>query len=965
MSCACRAVILGFTALSLLVVPVRAAELKATHIVPSTEDEAGYIGLLFTTTRGEFGKPVHGREPWPPARAFSAPGRDDVYLVLTESAGSRVDLDERHVLARYRGDPPGEIAIDCDGKRTTFALDWSRAEKEDLRGRWIEAARSHFVSMGTHVKMASMSRHALSRLDALEGRGTDDPRRPSFLRAQALRRRSASAFDLTTGAVAIEESLQLQRLRGTGRKRNLEAKIPLSTLRGVTIRSHPWKEMLDGRDPSPHAIERFLPLDSYAFEARTFGDLIELADWVDGWGSPLVHVMEQNADDSRVKERLERQICLPASVIARKLGPLVIGRVAATGSDPFLREGSDLTLVFELKVPDLFFANLEKNRLQALATRPGTRRVEKKHGKHTIQGVVSDHRTISSWSVRVESFGLVSNSLVGLERALDAFDGKIPSQDEGLDRKFIRTLLPRGAKENVFVYLSDPCIRRLVSPGLKLRESRRIECSTSLRTIAHATAWRAVRGAKPASSFQDLVKSGDLAREQLFCPDGGHYELVDKRSGACSVHGTLEFLTPNVELPLDFVTTEEKRAYEGFRRTYESYWSQFFDPIGMQVTLGTTKRVETIILPLIEMSEYREFRDLFGGKGSQKGPVIEAGKGTGLFLSAHLNRESQLFRMAELALESNVLPGVRKGVLGWVGDRISFFAGDAPAGFSARGTPDPFQIIEHVFEDAMPGGIRIEVRNKLLLAGFLGAVMNLVTTAAPGAVTFESLPEYKGTTLVRIAENDSRRRGVWQVFYGIIGDGLYVAINRDSLHQIIDRHVAARDAATKKEATTGKAVDGKGSPKGAAGDGAASTVAAKAESADSWVDGTHIAMGLNLEDVPRWRSILIALYDQQARRMCGESLRVYQQLERLGLADVGSKHAFLGGVPGCPCGGEIARAEDGVIHCSAHAAKAAGNVKNPLRTLQRLRTSLTFTDDGVRTVLEVKESPVRVSAATR
>jgi len=82
-----------------------------------------------------------------------------------------------------------------------------------------------------------------------------------------------------------------------------------------------------------------------------------------------------------------------------------------------------------------------------------------------------------------------SNSKPALERVLAAVAGdeKVSRLGDSAEFRYIRTLMPRGAKEeDGFVYLSDPFIRRLVGPELKLTERRRMICFNHLRLIGHA-----------------------------------------------------------------------------------------------------------------------------------------------------------------------------------------------------------------------------------------------------------------------------------------------------------------------------------------------------------------------------------------------------------------------------------------------------------------------------------------------
>ena len=55
-------------------------------------------------------------------------------------------------------------------------------------------------------------------------------------------------YSITTGALAIQESLQLEEMRNRTTIPD-DRSIPLSTLQGPQIKSHPFKEMLQNKEP--------------------------------------------------------------------------------------------------------------------------------------------------------------------------------------------------------------------------------------------------------------------------------------------------------------------------------------------------------------------------------------------------------------------------------------------------------------------------------------------------------------------------------------------------------------------------------------------------------------------------------------------------------------------------------------------------------------------------------------------
>ena len=77
--------------------------------------------------------------------------------------------------------------------------------------------------------------------------------------------------------------------------------------------------------------------------------------------------------------------------------------------------------------------------------------------------------------------------------------------------------MPRGAKEeDGFVYLSDPFIRRLMGPTVKLTERRRVLCYNHLRMIGHAALLYRTEHGRAPQSLEELEQSLTVLEEKLF-----------------------------------------------------------------------------------------------------------------------------------------------------------------------------------------------------------------------------------------------------------------------------------------------------------------------------------------------------------------------------------------------------------------------------------------------------------------
>ncbi len=480
------------------------------------------------------------------------------------------------------------------------------------------------------------------------------------------RRGRVDAFNLFTGALAVQESLQLDAKTGAMNPRGPSKTVPFEKLQGPTIKSHPWEKMLGDQQPEISPLARLIPSNQYLVQARSLTKLLDLVEIGDLWSMHLFNQAAQDATSSNVGDRLRDQLAVRTDPFSQPFYDMVVDQVAITGSDLYLREGSDVTVIFALKQPVVFAARMNKFLDEAEEKHPSARRM---HGEYL--GVKYVHIAAPDRKVHVFSayprpdLHVRSNSRIGLERVLAAIHGRdakgqpVERLGETAEFRYIRTLMKEGAEEeDAFIYLSDPFIRHMVGPRLKLTERRRMIAYNHMRMIGHAALLYRTQFGKEPESIQQLVDAGcapaEFADGRLQNPFGGRYTLApDGLAGLCSVNGLPSDLIPNAELPLDNVTQQEADEYQQFLEQYNSYWRTFFDPIAIRVKIDKKKyRAETIVLPLINNSIYNVMATTLGGEPEplDKLPVP---KGNIFSLAMRLNKHevagrvganAQLFR---------------------------------------------------------------------------------------------------------------------------------------------------------------------------------------------------------------------------------------------------------------------------------------------------------------------------------
>ena len=461
-------------------------------------------------------------------------------------------------------------------------------------------------------------------------------------------------FSIFTGALAVQESLQLDTMRGerarrgppqlpvldappgapappappSAPKKKPDAKVAVASLKGPTIQSHPWEKLLGARKVDVSPLAHWVPEDFFFAEFRSYPKMLDALELSTLWGAHLFNQASRDARTQLVGQRLKKQLAVETSPWSRVVADQIIEETAVTGSDLFHGEGSDLTLLFRCKQPEVFKAAMEEMAKRARKARPDARQTT-----GTCLGVPFVHlattdREICLYAAYPQpNLHVRSNSEAALRRVLEAGLGK-PAEGkparglwDSAEFAYLRTLMPRGApEEDGFIYLSDPFIRRLVGPQVKLTERRRMLCYNHLRMINHAALLYRTETGKTARSLEELNQAGCtpglFGEGALACPDGGHYTLsADGSTGICSHHNHSRFMTPCCEIPVSQVSAEEANEYQAFLQEYNQYWRTYFDPIAIRVQITPQRyRLETIVLPLIDNTIYQTLAKSLGGK---------------------------------------------------------------------------------------------------------------------------------------------------------------------------------------------------------------------------------------------------------------------------------------------------------------------------------------------------------------
>ena len=601
-------------------------------------------------------------------------------------------------------------------------------------------------------------------------------------------------YALFSGGRALSENLQLDRALPPRDPRHEAEEVALSSLRGVTTQSINWKSKLDdaARSAERDPLAKLIPHDQHAVFFPTFDAMIALADEADRYGTLALHAVEPRSEDARVRYRYERQLGLSLTGLGRLVGPQVVKGVAVTGSDPYLRVGSDVAVLFEAKGDA---AGLEKLLVAQTALgrawNPGAQPVSGEAGGVSFSGAVSKDRSVSSYVARLGGAVVVTNSKSQLERLAAAMRGEVPSIDSLDEYAFFRGRYRRWQDdERAFVILTDATIRRWCGPRWRIADSRRTRVAALLAEV----------------QAQHMEK---LVREQVTADNAPHVDLYVQDMGQIrvtpagvlsSTYGSLAFMTPIVELPVDKVSGAEARAYARWRDTYETNWRQFFDPIAVRVSMlpDGSLAADMTVMPLIQGTSYRPLISVTRD-ASLPPNAGDPHEQAMVHLAVAINPKSPTVTLGASFL-ANILPGDKADLLASLGPAVALYADDDPLWSEVAAAKDPARALSDRL-GRLPLALHVELKDAERMKSYLAGAEQWAQESYPGRSRWETL-EHNGQAYVKVTATEKTvAEQPWlkgaALCYASTGKALVLTPREDLLRRSIDRQKQGNAAGAK------------------------------------------------------------------------------------------------------------------------------------------------------------------------
>jgi hypothetical protein len=356
-----------------------------------------------------------------------------------------------------------------------------------------------------------------------------------------------------------------------------------------------------------------VPVECFYLRFGDFTNYLWFRDFLNHWQGDLGNMVVLRSIDHGLSERLQEQLALRESKLARVMGPKVIADVAIVGLDAYLRDGPAMGILFQAKNNFLLSANFNDQRSAAADKVAGAKDVTIKIAGHDVQYLSSPNGRLRSYYAQDGDFHLVTTSRRLVERFYEAGQGVAPlaASPEFIDA---RAAMPLERDDTIFLYLSREFFDNLTSPAYRVELDRRLRSIGEMRTLQLARLAAGVEG-QSAHSVDDLIAADLLPRGFGQRADGS--QLVEEKSSfRDSVRGTPGWMVPIADMPVESarlsspksITRAEAQRLDGFYQLLDREVGRFVPVVAaFQRTTSDNGQTDRIVTE-VRLAPYSETR---------------------------------------------------------------------------------------------------------------------------------------------------------------------------------------------------------------------------------------------------------------------------------------------------------------------------------------------------------------------
>ena len=265
----------------------------------------------------------------------------------------------------------------------------------------------------------------------------------------------------------------------------------------MEVEAHPFAEMLGDRPGGTLDLANVVPPDRFFVYVAKPKAILPLLDKGTQFVAATGAGLTGNQLDYDLTRRYFQRLGVKRSWLEAVLESGLVRDMAVMLPDLLLIDGTDMTIAARVKQPALLGALLRLAGAGGLA----------KDGVLTMP--TGDGR-VAHWALK-DDLLCISTHRGELDRVLNLIeaDGE-GSLGRSTEFRYMLTQMPLQPETRLFAYFSDPFVRRIVGPAVKLGQLRRMQARAELESVTAGALFARLDGIAPVKSVAELVRMNYL-----------------------------------------------------------------------------------------------------------------------------------------------------------------------------------------------------------------------------------------------------------------------------------------------------------------------------------------------------------------------------------------------------------------------------------------------------------------------
>ena len=339
-------------------------------------------------------------------------------------------------------------------------------------------------------------------------------------------------------------------------------------------------------------IAAHIPEECFYLRFGNFSNYFWFRELNKKWQGDLGNMLARRGIDRASSQRIQQQLSLRESALAKILGPQVISDAAIIGLDPYVSQGAAIGILFQAKNSFLLTQDLTSQRKSALAKFASAKESTLTLAGQEVSLIATPDGQVRSYYAQADDFHLVTTSRTLAERFLEAGQGtrSLAALPSFLNA---RQQMPVERDDTVFAFISPKFFQNLCSPHYHIEVGRRVRSSREPLLLELAQKAAGAEGIT-AVNREQFIEANMLPAGFATRSDGS--QNVETELGIIdSQRGARGFYVPVGDMTVENASAEELASYQKFIEQFQTDIGQM-PPIAIGAKRTPSESGETMVV---------------------------------------------------------------------------------------------------------------------------------------------------------------------------------------------------------------------------------------------------------------------------------------------------------------------------------------------------------------------------------